>query len=92
MISNIEIVLKEDIIISYETACGKESFSFSDIRSLWPHASADEIEGIRVYTQDIQNTIMILLSIASGQGGVVVCWNTEKRKVEHISAAAYTID
>lgn len=39
----------------------------------------------------LPDTIMLLLSIASGRGGVVVCWNAEERCVKHISVAPYTV-
>ena len=54
-------------------------------------ADPEEIQGIRVDTPMLPDTIMLLLSITSGRGGVVVCWNAEERCVKHISVAPYTV-
>ncbi len=91
MINNVEIVLDNNTLISYDTERGTEYLNFSVIQPFWNYADKDEIEGVRVYTLDDQETLILLLSIASGQGGVVIGWNTVQRCIEHISGASYVI-
>ena len=91
MVSNIKLVLADDTLLTYETENGRVTIPFSEINSYWSYANEEDVEGVRVYVHDDDKTLLILLTTASGQGGVVVGWDTDTRTIVHVSEASYVI-
>lgn len=89
MIDNLELILENDILAAYEKDGKADEIRLEDIRPYWDYANEDDIEGARLYVRD--ERIVALLSVASGQGGVVVIWDAESRRIVHVSEAAYAV-
>ena len=69
---------------------GKEiSVRFDDILPYWEYATEDDFE--RGSARIFGNKILFTIITAKGQGGIVVLWNAETRKIEHISDACFTL-
>ncbi|MBR1597392.1 MAG: hypothetical protein IJ661_00600 [Lachnospiraceae bacterium] len=89
MIENLKLVLKEDVLATYELD-GKESkLPLEAIRKYWDYANEADLEGAKLYTDD--NNVVALLATASDQGGVVVIWDAASEEITHISDASYTV-
>ncbi len=91
MINNAKWVLNDGVAISYETDDGEGKILFSDILPYWNHATEDEFETGKIYTDDDNNALWILWLVASGQGGVVIGWDVGVNKLIHISEASYAV-
>ena len=57
------------------------------IDDVWGNDYVQEIEGYSVFPSG--DLLVLILSVASGQGGVIVLWDYEHNKVIHISEGAY---
>ena len=87
MVKNVNWVLEDDTLLTYETESGKGEILFSDIVPYWKDAAAEELEGATAKCYD--DILLIMLLVADRQGGVIVGWNAAEGKVEHTSEADY---
>ncbi|WP_303826287.1 hypothetical protein [Ruminococcus flavefaciens] len=87
MIENLDYKGSDGILIVADVNNVHKEIRFSDIEPLWEHANEDEFEGGRAYI--VGSNIVFTILVASGQGGVIIVWDTEKECVTHISEAAY---
>ena len=57
------------------------------IDEVWGNDYVQEIEGYSVFPSG--DLLVLILSVASGQGGVIVLWDYKRNKVIHISEGAF---
>ncbi|MCR4657016.1 MAG: hypothetical protein K5770_12430 [Lachnospiraceae bacterium] len=88
MLKEIKLVAKEDIFLEYEDEKGKGQVLFSAIKPYWDYSCEEDYEGGFAHIVD-DKRVLAVLSVASGQGGVVIVWNTETGTPEHISQADF---
>ena len=90
MIKNVNWVLEDDTLLTYETEAGEGKVQFSDIVPYWKYATAEEFEGGKAKVFD--DKLLIMLLVADRQGGIIVGWDAAEGKIEHVSGADYGLD
>lgn len=89
MITGIKFIAQGDVLIEYEKNSEKSSIHFSDVEPLWTYATEEDFEGGTV--EIIDEKILFTMLTASAQGGIVVVWDTDTEKIEHISEGSYCV-
>lgn len=87
MIENVQIVGEGDVIIEAEIDGVASEIKFSDIAPFWEYANEEDYESGRAYVYE--DYIAFTMLTHSGQGGIIVVWDTNDESVVHISEAAY---
>jgi len=64
-----------------------QDVSYSMLQKFFEYASFDEIENCGAYING--QYIIAWLSVASGQGGIVLVWDVEQKEIVHLSEGAY---
>ncbi len=88
MIENVTLTVKEDCFVSYIADDVESCIPFSALKEYWSYASSDDFEGGFAQTIDDVRILVVML-VASGQGGIAAVWNTKTRSLEHVSQADY---
>ena len=90
MINNIRFSYRNGTIISYLKDGVRDRVPYSCVKKIWKNLTLDSIEGGRVKVFD--NLVAFVIIVASGQGGVLFVWDTDKKEIVHYSGAAYCED
>ena len=88
MIQNLNYKAEGNVLIGYDVNSIHKEIKFSDIEPFWNYANEEDFENGRAYV--FGTLIAFSILVASGQGGVIIIWDTEKECVVHISEAAYS--
>lgn len=86
---NLTILPDNKTIYQYTKENKTRRITFYRIRKYWDYANAEQNEGITVSVQN--QYIICILIVASGQGGIVFVWDTEKNCIVHLSEASYAV-
>lgn len=86
----LKVVNKNGILLKYDYKGVKNNLRHSIISKHWEYANEEELEEIKVYAD--KNLLIGLLTVASGQGGVIFVYDMEKKELIHISEGSYAVD
>lgn len=81
---------KGDTLGNYTMDDKEYSIPFAPIAKYWEYANEEDVERAKMTLLDNGN-LLIALTTASGQGGVVAVWDTKKHQLIHISEAAFAV-
>ena len=87
MIQHLNYKAEDGVLIEADVNDIHKEIRFSDIEPFWSCANEEVFENGRAYV--FGNLIAFFILVASGQGGVIIIWDTEKECVVHISEAAF---
>ena len=90
MINSICFSYRNGTIITYKKDGIKDHVPYSCVKKIWKSLTVDSIEGWQVKVFDY--LIAFVIIVASGQGGVLFVWDTDKKEIVHYSEAAYCED
>lgn len=89
MITDLHYSGSDGIILSAELDNVEKQLRFGDLHPFWEYATEEDLEGGTAKIYD--NKVLFTMFTASTQGGIVVLWNVETGKIEHISDGSYTL-
>lgn len=90
MIKSIEIINDENILLRVVLANGKTQYiKYDALQKYWNYASNEDVEGINITSDD--KYIVICLTTAQMQGGIVAVWDIDASKVVHYQNGDYAI-
>ena len=81
---------KGDTLGTYSVDGKEHSIPFAPIAKYWEYANEEDVEWAKMTLLDDGN-LLIALTTASGQGGVVAIWDTGKDHLIHVSEGAYAV-
>lgn len=86
----LKVVNKNGILLKYDYKDVNNNLRHSVISKHWEYANEEELEEIKVYAD--KSLLVGLLTVASGQGGVIFVYDMEKKELIHISEGSYAVD
>ena len=92
MIDNIQILLKNGIVLTY-TKHGEgveKTLEFSKLFEYWDYADDEEEPYLSVGA--VGNMIYGIMTIAESQGGIIFIYDCDTEKVVHVSNGDYGVD
>lgn len=77
-----------DIIINLDDG-QEQHLTLSKLAPYWSYTTPEDIEYTWVDAQ--QKFVVGIITVASGQGGILFVWDTEEQRIVHISDGSYAV-
>lgn len=84
----IKLINSESVIAELSLENEVQIIDYESIKKIAPQFNYDDVEGL--WLDSFDNIVVGIIFIAQGQGSLIFAWDTEQKKIVHLTNGAYS--